>query len=159
MISRLILMSLVISSTNPCFAFESRFYSSVPMDPLLSQLDETIEKADQKIGCAGLDEIDVGIGEQDEHGISPIYFKRSQVTRFIKAQKSKDLLVLEFYKSLLWLDKQEKGSVLNSFKAFTNSLGYKRVLIVGASATGRYVLYDSDEESKSEKETDKANQH
>jgi hypothetical protein len=39
---------------------------------------------------------------------------------------------------------QEKiQQILNSYKAFLADFGYERVLILGAAASGVYVVYDS----------------
>jgi len=101
-------------------------------------------QADKTINCMGTDEIDVGIGEVNQNGRTPIYFKRTQVHEFLKEQKDKNLLVIWFLKSIMVKESPERNEILDKFKTFVGDMGYKRVLIVGAAASGIYVVYDTE---------------
>jgi len=141
----LTLIILFLLSTDRCCAFEPRFYAHSPSsDPLRLKIFSVLGQADKTINCMGTDEIDVGIGEVNQNGRTPIYFKRTQVHEFLKEQKDKNLLVIWFLKSIMVKESPERNEILDKFKTFVGDMGYKRVLIVGAAASGIYVVYDTE---------------
>jgi len=156
---RFILVTLLVLSANRCYAFEPRFYGRLPTpDPLRTEIYSTLGKADRTISCIGIDEIDVGIGEVNQNGRSPIYFRRTQVHEFLKEQRDKNLLVVWFLKPIMLMERPDRQEILEKFKAFVADLSYKRVLIVGAAASGIYVVYDTDLSNKDESAKDNTRQ-
>ncbi len=156
----IILVFLLLLRANRCFAFEPRFYGRVPTpDPLRTEIFSVLNKADRTIKCIGIDEIDVGIGEVNKNGRSPIYFRRAQVHEFLKEQRGKDLLVIWFLKPIMLMETPDRDDILEKFKAFSADLGYKRVLIVGAAASGIYVVYDTESTSNNKSATDNPRQN
>ncbi len=50
-----------------------------------------------------------------------------------------------FLKPIMNLSNVKIQEILNDYKAFLADLGYERVLILGAAASGVYVVYDSEQ--------------
>ncbi|MBI5172374.1 MAG: hypothetical protein HY986_05765 [Candidatus Melainabacteria bacterium] len=141
-----IVLTLAVAQT--CLAFEARFYPSFPnRDPLHAEVFAALAKASVTIECLGADEIDVSIGEYCKEGGSykPIYFTKNQIYLFLKKQKDKRLLAVWFLKPIMNLSNVKIQEILKDYKAFLADLGYERVLILGAAASGVYVVYDSEQ--------------
>lgn len=146
------LVTAFLASVLSCQALEPRFYSALS-DPSteINAVFNNAATADRTISCNGLDEIDVGIGEERKAGPRFVtsrfqkYFRRSEVHHFLKSEKHKDLLVIWFEKPIMWQGADKVQSILLEFKNFVSDLGYKRVLILGCHAEGVFVVYDSSE--------------
>ena len=142
---RYLLAALLLLACSACFAFEPRFYGRISDPNLHKHIFTVVNTADRFVSCIDVDKIDVGISEIGNGNQSPIYFKRSQIHRFLDVQKDKNLLVIMFLKPIMGLAPLERQKILDAFKVFIADLGYKRVLILVASAAGIYVLDDTDE--------------
>lgn len=142
----ILLAVFTLLSARPCMAFEARFYPVFPKrDPLHNKVFSTLSKASLTIKCIGENEIDVYIGNyhKESNSYEPIYFTQNQVYLFLKKQKDKRLLAVWFLKPIMNMNQEKIQQILNSYKAFLADFGYERVLILGAAASGVYVVYDS----------------
>jgi hypothetical protein len=164
MIRILLCLCFLWSLTLPCAAFKNGFYSHMTPDespsrksqketdvgteqisanPILTQIFTTANHADRTIHCASIDAIDIGVGRMSGNAMSPIYFKRDEIHEFLKRETHKDLLVVWFWKSIMWKGPTNVQEVLSRIKGFVSDLEYKRVLVLGAHALGLFVVYDS----------------
>lgn len=149
--SYIILLVFALASAPSCLAFESRFYPAFPKrDPLHNKVFSTLAKASLTIECVGQDAIDVYIGNycKERNSYEPIYFTKNQIHLFLKKQKDKRLLAVWFLKPIMNMKTERIQQILNDYKAFFAEFGYERVLILGAAASGVYVVYDSEQAKK-----------
>lgn len=134
-----------------CFALEPRFYGSANKSADEASVVYKIEAtADMKLNCVGLDEIDIGIGderltngEKSSGAMYPKYFTRKELHHFLQTERHKNLLVIRFEKPIMWEEPAKVKEILAAYKCFVSDLGYERVLILGGHSSGVYVLYDS----------------
>jgi hypothetical protein len=131
--------------------------TTVNLNPIFTEIQQTASKADRTLSCRGLDDIDIGIGRMSAGIRSPLLFKREELEDFLKQEKHKDLLVVLFEKPIMWTGPKAVDETLAKFKHFTEQLGYKRVLILGANAFGTFVVDDSADQSGENSETTKSN--
>jgi hypothetical protein len=111
--------------------------------------------ADRVIRFDGdLDRIDLGLGARQHEQTElppvsairvnriPIYFKRSEIDAFLRAEKRKDYIVVELDKRLKARD--GLSNRLETIRDFLSSIGYNRILVLGDTASGVDVLLDTE---------------
>jgi hypothetical protein len=79
----------------------------------------------------------------------PIYFKREEITSFLKSETHKDLLVAILHDGIEYAGKKtDRIQAMNQLNKFFDSLGYQRVLVLGLDNSGVFVLRDTAEDAK-----------
>jgi len=122
------------------YALELRYYSVA--DQGMTQLTELEASSDRVIWCGKDLKFDIGIRGVGED--SRIDFNFNQIESFLKEERHKNLLVLYFEKGMM-VDKQTpvKGYVSRAL-LLMKDIGYKRIVILGASGGGVHYLADTD---------------
>lgn len=101
-----------------------------------TEAEKSAWHVDREIGCAGMDAFDIGIKSIDDvtwstqslipHSmlLQNQYFKRDQISQFLKNEKHKDTLVLHVAKFV-----SGKAFDVEASKPFLESLGYRRLVV------------------------------
>lgn len=144
------LIALLALSASPCLAFESKYYFCADDDSEFSRLNSTIAQADFTVSCDQLCAKDLGIQHRSKpnHMETNIRCEWEDARKFLQKQDHKDLIVIWLGKTI-WRTGNNESVLLQKFSHFVADLGFKRVLILGASAFGTAVLSDSDENNHS----------
>lgn len=124
-------------SAPPGWSIEPGFYEG---EQNRTGIMQTWKQADRTIQCKAVDQIDLGILSHPK-GYS-MYFTPNQVKRFLQAEKHKDLLVVLLQQSIMAADEKNGQKALTKLEPFLDTLGYKRVLVLGAHAFGTFVVLD-----------------
>jgi hypothetical protein len=142
----LIALTVSIHLTQPCVAQRSNSNKCA----LDTRCIAEISAPDRLLYCRGLDQIDIGVDEEQnssgqsaEPGRRIKYFSRDQLRSFLMHEKHKDLLVVAFEKPLIWKGPEEVKRCSTAFQSFLKEFGYKRIVIIGSSAFSTWVLFDS----------------
>jgi hypothetical protein len=132
-------------------AIELGFYpSDETKRPGCQQLLDLEQRADRLIQCGKDLRFDSGIGPLVDTGLegdfskarSRILFEFAEVESFLQNEKHKGLLVFRFDKSIMWNEQEKIKDYVTRVVELTNSLGYKRVVILGSHAFGLHYLAD-----------------
>lgn len=125
--------------TSICHGIEPGFYGAFESKSADGVFALT-KSADRVISFRTDLQCDLGLGMVRDGIRHPILLKRDEVEDFLKQEKHKGLLVVWFEKSIMWNDK--KAEQIAATKTFALSLGYDRVLLLGAHGSGVYVIDD-----------------
>jgi len=107
------------------------------------KLQSTLAMADLFIFLQTADKMDLGLREvrpsEDHSQVQfPITLTRSAVTKFLKKEIRRDLLVVQFSKSMVHPDRAERE--LADLQSFFESIGYRRIIVLGSASSGVFVL-------------------
>lgn len=110
--------------------------------PRSTDLDELLNRADRVMRLYALDKIDIGLGKKSDAGTSPILLRMADLEQFLQREPYKDLLVVSFEVPIIEAGQDCIQATQNELKGFLDGLGYKRIVIMGSSSTGRFVIDD-----------------
>lgn len=157
---------ICLSLAESCGAFESGFYPVIDDEKLAACPDKkdtgaaiivpnscinqafkdvqlAAAQADRTLWCIRQDEVEIKANQGEVE--LPKVLRRKNLKKFLRHEKEKNLLVAWFSKNMC--SAQEIKTSVPEFRKFFKPLGYRRVLILGASSAGLFVFYDSMQDS------------
>jgi hypothetical protein len=135
---RLVFASVLLASL--CHGIEPGFYGASEHTSALDGVFAAVKAADRVIRFGADLQCDLGLGTVRDGIRHPILLKRDEVADFLKKEKHKGLLVVWCEKTVMWNDKKAEQTA--AIKTFALSLGYDRVLLLGAHGSGVHVIED-----------------
>lgn len=121
------------------------YYKNIIDSAARQEFKSTLAKADFEVFlqtsnsfCLGLSR--VAISEGNSPLRFPILLNRSAVCEFLRKEAHKDLLVIRLSKFMIGPGKTEKE--LAELQPFFESIGYRRIIVLGSASSGVFVLAD-----------------
>jgi len=102
-----------------------------------------ISQADRKIECDGSMKFTIGIGRVIGNSSQLIKFDFDEIEPFLIKEKHKDTLVVWLGLEIMANDDKVVHDSVRKIFDMMNSLGYKRVIVLGASSGGVHYLADT----------------
>lgn len=131
---------------------EPGFYSVFPEDgkPTADRVFKLQASADRVLRYDGGGRFDLGLGGvvkgDDVFPVwrdSPIMLKFDQIGYFLQTEKHKNLVVVEFGKSVMWDDKPVIRQEVEKVTGWMRQAGYRRIVILGMHSSGTHCLADT----------------
>jgi hypothetical protein len=137
---RTLTASLIILLLPPSsWSFEPKFYDAGQDKKSLLEICALEKKADAMLTCDGMDNDSLNcipkslpLGYRNEHSL---------------LKPRKDLMVVMLDKPLMMQGSEKLLKVVDRCMMLKEDLKYKRLVIMGAHSSGRFILYDSSEPS------------
>lgn len=121
-------------------SIEPGFYSIVDDRAKADEVFQVSAKADRELTFGSDLRCDLGLGTVREGVRTPIFLSRDEVESFLRGEKHKEILVVWCDKTIMWSDKKE--TLIAEVRKFVTRLGYQRILLLGAHASGVHVIAD-----------------
>ncbi|MEI7956143.1 MAG: hypothetical protein WCJ66_13330 [Verrucomicrobiota bacterium] len=102
-----------------------------------------ISRADRKLECDGGMKFTIGIGRVIGNSSQLIKFDFDEIMPFLIKEKHKDMLVVWLGLGIMANDDTTVRESVRKLSEMMNSLGYKRVIIIGAGGGGVHYLADT----------------
>lgn len=125
-------------------------YSLLPGDGELdaTPIFEIRDKADREIWCGIDGDFDLGLGKVTDGSRTPMYLTFDVIRNFLAQERHKGLVVLWFEKFTM---SSEDSILAERVKLVTKQMqevGFRRVVILGASSSGVHYVADTELETK-----------
>lgn len=115
------------------------------------------DRADREITYGNDKDYDLGLGKVTDGSRSPIYHTFGEIQRFLEQERHKEMVVVWFEKFMMSREDSVRSERVKEVINQMQQVGYKRVVILGMSASGVHYVADTelnkDKQNKSEMAT------